>query len=186
MISAMLRAPGVALPLVLLLVLVARQTSAQTPYEISGGYSLARDPRDEVTLPSGWMAGAAIGVTPALSVVGDISGQYKTIPLLNTDARLRVHTVMGGLRASAKVGPLTEFAQLLAGVVRTSGSAFGGSSSSQSFGIQPGVGLDYPLARAWAARAELDVRLIHSQPDTTNGGYQFRFAVALVYRRPRH
>jgi hypothetical protein len=171
--------------LMLLLVLVARQASAQAPFEISGGYSLARDPRDAVTLPSGWVAGAAIGVTPALSVVGDFSGQYKTIPLLNANARLSAHTVMGGVRVSASVGRLTEFAQILAGVVRTSGSAFGATSSSESPGIQPGVGLDYPLARAWVARAELDVRLIRSQPDATNGGYQYRFAAALVYRRPR-
>jgi hypothetical protein len=186
MISAMLRAPTVALPWVLLFGLAARQTSAQTRFEISGGYALAHDPRDEVTLPSGWMAGAAIGVTPALSVVGEISGQYKTIPLLNADARLSAHTAMGGLRASANVGRLTEFAQILAGVARTSGSAFGATDTSRAPGIQPGVGVDYPLARAWAARAELDVRLIRSQPDATNGGHQYRFAAALVYRvRPR-
>lgn len=186
MISAMLRAPAIAVVLgVLLLGAGARRTSAQAPFEISGGYSLARDPRDEVTLLSGWMAGAAIGVTRALSVVGDISGQYQTIPLLTTDARLSVHTAMGGVRASAGVGRLTEFAQIVAGVVRTSGSAFGATDVSQASGIQPGVGLDYPLTRAWAARAQFDVRLIRSQPDAANGGYEYRFAAALVYRRPR-
>ena len=91
---------------------------------------------------------------------------------------------MGGLRASARLGRLTEFGQILAGVVRTSGSAFGSTTSGQSLGIQPGVGIDYPLTRAWAARAELDVRLIATQPDTTNGGYQYRFVAALVYANP--
>src|SRR5258706_2611236 len=103
---------------VLLLGLVPRQTRAQTPLELSGGYAMARDSRDEVTLPIGWMAGAAIAVTRTLSIVGDVSGQYKTVALLNGDARLSVHTVMAGVRAAAGVGRLTEFGQIVAGPVR--------------------------------------------------------------------
>jgi hypothetical protein len=174
-----------ALSIVLLLGVVPRQASAQIPFEVSGGYALARDSRDEVTLAAGWMAGAAIAVTPALSVVGDVSGQYKTVSLLNGDARLSVHSVMGGLRASARVGRLTEFGQIAVGVVRTSGSAFGSTAIRRSIGIQPGVGIDYPVNAGWAARAELDIRLITAQPDAQNGGTQYRFVAALVYRRPR-
>jgi hypothetical protein len=182
MIAAMPR----ALTIGLLVALLPRHAGAQTPFELSGGYALARDSRDEVTLPAGWMAGVAIGLTPAICAIADVSGQYKTISLLNADARLTVHSVMAGARASARLGRLTEFGQILAGVVRTSGSAFGSSTVGQSFAIQPGAGIDYPLTRVWAARAEVDVRLIRSQPDATNAGYQFRFAAALVYRaRPR-
>jgi hypothetical protein len=181
MIAAMLR----ALSIVLLLGLVPRPASAQTPFELSGGYSIARDARDEVTLSAGWMAGAAIALTPMLSAVGDVSGQYRTIALLNADARLSVLSVMGGVRASAGVGRLTEFAQILTGVVRTSGSAFGSTATAHSLGVQPGIGIDYPLTPAWALRGEFDVRLIRSQPDATNGSYQYRFAAGLVYRRPR-
>jgi len=178
MISAMFR----ALPMVFLLSLLPRSASAQPPVEVSGGYSLARDPRDEVTLPSGWVAGAAVGITPWLAAVADLSGQYTTIALLGFDARLSVHTVMGGVRASARIGPLTEFGQVLVGVVRVSGSAFGSTNVNHSLGIQPGVGIDYPLTPRFAARAELDVRLIRDQPNTTNSGYQYRFAAGLVYR----
>jgi len=74
----------------------------------------------------------------------------------------------------------------LAGVVRTSGSAFGSTTSGQSIAVQPGAGIDYPLARTWSARAELDIRLIASQPDTTNGGHQYRFVAALVYANRQH
>ena len=88
MIAAMRR----ALPLLLLL--ISRHAMAQTPLELAGGYSLAHDPRDQLTLPAGWMAAAAIGLTPAFSAVADVSGQYKTIPLLSADARFTVHTVM--------------------------------------------------------------------------------------------
>jgi hypothetical protein len=59
---------------------------------------------------------------------------------------------------------------------------FGETSASRSFAVQPGVGVDYPLTRAWAARAQLDARLIRSQPDASNGGHQYRFAAGLVYR----
>jgi hypothetical protein len=175
----MLRGPA----LVLLLLCLPRPGAAQT-FELTGGYSLARDPRDHVTLPAGWMAGAAITITPALSIVADASGQYTTVTLFNAEARLRVHTVMAGARAAARVGQLTEFGQLLIGAVRTSGTAFGATTTGQSLGVQPGVGVDYPLGRRWAARGQLDVRLIRHQADATNGGLQFRF-VAGVTRRLR-
>jgi Outer membrane protein beta-barrel domain len=177
----MLRRAGVVLVMSMLGAL-PRPAHAQTPVEISGGYSVAHDPRDDVTLPSGWMAGAAIGLTPALSVVGDVSGQDKTIALLSTDARLSVHTLMGGVRASARLGRVTEFGQILAGAVRTSGSAFGSTLTGTSVGVQPGVGLDYPLTGRLAARAEFDVRLIRHQSDATNGGHQFRFVAGVAYR----
>jgi hypothetical protein len=175
-----------ALPLVLLLCLSPRHVAAQTGFEISGGYSLARDPRDAVTLPAGWVAGAAWRLTPALSAVADASGQYKTVALFDSDARLCVLTLMGGVRASGRIGMLTEFVQVLAGIVRASGSAFGATTTGRSAAVQPGVGVDYPLATRWAARAELDVRVMRSQPDATNGSVQYRFVAGLVYRnRPR-
>src|SRR3954452_3990933 len=153
-----------AWPLVVLLLCLPRAADAQA-FEISGGYSIARDPRDQVTLPSGWMAGAAIGLRPAFSLVADASGQYKTVALFSGEARLRVHTVMGGVRAAARIGKLTEFAQVLIGVVRTSGSAFGETTSGQSLSVQPGIGVDYPRDTPWAARAQFDVRLIQRQAD---------------------
>jgi hypothetical protein len=182
MIAAMRR----GWPVVLLLALFPCPVHAQTVFEVSGGYSLAHDPRDAVTLPAGWFAGAAIRLTSALSAVADVSGQYATIPLFESDARVTAHGVLGGLRLSARLGRITEFGQVLAGVVRTSGSAFGSTTSGQSLGVQPGAGIDYPLARTWSARAELDIRLIASQPDATNGGHQYRFVAALVYANPRH
>ena len=181
MIAAMRR----AWPVVLLLALLPRPAHAQTTFEVSGGYSLAHDPRDAVTLPTGWFAGAAIGLTSALSAVADVSGQYATIPLFDTDARVTAHGVLGGLRLSAGLGRITEFAQVLAGVVRTSGSAFGSTTSGQSIGVQPGAGIDYPLARTWSARAELDIRLMAAQADGQNGGHQYRFVAAVVYQNRR-
>lgn len=179
MIAAMLRALAIAL----LFGLVSTAAAAQTTYELSGGYSMARDPRDDVTLPAGWTAGAGIGLTRTLSAVADVSAQYKTVPFADASARLSVVTAMGGARAAARIGPLTEFAQVLAGVVRASGSAFGATSVDTSFAVQPGAGIDYPLRGAFALRAQLDVRFIRSQTNATNAGYQVRFAAGVVYRR---
>jgi len=169
--------------ILLLLLLIPRPATAQTRFDVSGGYALAHDARDQVTLPAGWAAGAAIGLTPAFAAVVDVSGQYKTVALLNADARLTIHTVMAGVRGSARLGRLTEFGQVAAGVVRTSGSAFGATTTVHAIGIQPGAGVDYPLTPRWAARAELDVRLILAQQDAQNAGTQLRFAACLVYRR---
>ena len=168
--------------LIVLLLLLAPPSAAAQDVEIAGGYSLARDPRDAVTLPAGWMAGAAFDLSHIVSVVADASGQYKTVELFDTSARLRVHTLMGGVRAAVGVGKLREFGQVLAGVVQTSGSAFGATTTYRALGIQPGVGIDYPLTRRWAARAELDIRLIASQPDAQNGGHQYRLVAGLVRR----
>jgi hypothetical protein len=184
MIAAMLRPP--ALALLVLLSACSRSASAQTPFEISGGYSAAHDPRDDVTLRAGWVAGAALSLTRTVSVVGDVSGQYRTVELFATDVRLSVQTVMGGVRASARLGRLIEFGQVVAGVVHTSGSAFGSTDTGNSVGVQPGVGVDYPLTDRVAARAQFDVRLIRHQADATNGGHQYRFVAALAYRIRPH
>jgi hypothetical protein len=180
MIAAMLR----PIALAILLALLPRPAAAQS-VEISGGYSLAYDPRDEVTLNKGWMAGVAIPVTSIFSVVADASGQHATLALADTDATLSMLAILGGMRASARIGVLTEFAQILAGVARASGSAFGSTTAAQSLAIQPGVGVDYPLTPAWAIRAQFDARLIRSQPDAGNGAAQYRFVAALVYRASR-
>ena len=175
-----------ALCLVLLLVPAARPAAAQAASEMSAGYSAIRDPRDRVTLPRGWIAGAALALTPVISVVADISGEYTSIPLFTGDAELSLHAWMGGVRASGRISGLTEFVQLLAGGVRASGTAFGASTISRLFAVQPGVGVDVPLASAWAARAQIDVRLLRSEADAANGSSQYRFGAAIVYhRRPR-
>ena len=169
----------------LLLCCLSQPAAAQTGVEVSAGYALAHDPRDAVTLPAGWVVGAALPITAAIAGVADVSGQYKTITLFTSDGHLSVHTVMGGVRAAARIGRLTEFAQVMIGVAHTSASAFGSTSTATVLAVQPGAGVDFPIARSWAARAGIDVRLLRSQPDATNGGYQIRFIAALVYRRPR-
>jgi hypothetical protein len=152
------------------------------PVEVFGGYTFAHDALNNVSLPAGWLAGGAVGVNDWLSAVVDVSGGYKTIDLAGADIRLTAHAAMAGARASARVGRLIEFGELLAGVVRGSGAAFGFTNTTNAFALQPGVGVDLPLGARVAARAQLDVRLIRSQPGGNEAGYEYRFSAALVYR----
>ena len=145
-------------------------------WEAWAGYSWLRDTTDRVTFPAGWTLGGGRSLTSWLSVVGELDGQRKTIPSIGSNIVLTSNGFTIGARASARVGPFTEFAQLSSGVVREGGDAFGASSASTFVVIQPGLGLDYPLGKRWAARGEGEVRRIRT-------GQQLRGVAALVYTR---
>jgi hypothetical protein len=155
--------------------LLPRMTAAQpaTRWQLFAGYSTLNDTLDQVTFPAGWTVSAAGHLTEWLSVVGDTDGHYKTIPVIGSDVRLTSHSVTGGLRAGARVGPFVEFAQLLAGVAQATGTLFGSSETIRRSVVQPGVGLDYPLHGGWAVRGQLDIRLIAT-------GHELRVVTGLV------
>jgi hypothetical protein len=150
--------------------------------EIAGGYTFVHDAKNDISLPAGWLAGAAISITPWLAAAVDVSGSYKTEDAFGAELRFRTHAIVGGGRVHAKLGRATEFAQLLAGLVRGSGTAFGFTDTTNAFALQPGVGLDYPLGDRLAARGQLDVRFIRNQPEGNEAGYEYRFSAAIVYR----
>jgi hypothetical protein len=175
----MIRTLSIALLMLWLPGLAAAQNVE--PVEVSGGYSFVHDPKNDISLPAGWMVGGAVTLTDWLSAVGDVSGHYRTVSAFGSDVHVSVHAAMAGVRAAARIGRLTEFGQLLAGVVRGSGTAFGFTNTSNAFGLQPGLGLDYLLTPRLASRAELDVRFIHSQPTGNNAGYEYRLVGAVVY-----
>lgn len=172
------------LSLFILIALLPRSAAAQSSraLEISGGYSFVRDPKNDISLPSGWMVGVALPVNNWLSAVADVSGNRKTVSAFGSDLDFGVHGILAGAKVSVRVGKLTEFAQVLAGVVRGSGTAFGFTSTSNAATLQPGFGVDWRLAPRLSGRAELDVRFIHNQPDGNNAGFEYRFIGALVYR----
>src|SRR5205085_11206978 len=101
---------------------VAAQTGRRT--EVFAGYSSLDDPGNAVLAVTaadnlfrvGWMAGAAWPIGRWLSGVVEASGHYKRRTSLDDDVRLSFHAFMAGPRASATLGRLTEFAQVLAGV----------------------------------------------------------------------
>jgi hypothetical protein len=162
--------------LLIALVLAVPQPSAAQSLErrqIVAGYSGMIDITDHVTFPLGWFVGAAGHLTPWLSVVADADGQYKTIRFIDTDIHLTSYSATAGARASAPLGRFVEFGQILAGIVLSRGTLFGSTETTTHAIIQPGAGVDYPLNRRWAIRAELDMRFLSS-------GHELRAATGLV------
>ena len=152
-----------ALPLVILLLLgVARPATAQDAraWEISAGYSFMHASSDHLDFFNGWAAGAGARVHDWLSIVVDASGHRKTLAFVDADIHLSTLTLMAGGRATAALGRFSEFAQVLVGVLRTSGTLFDATDTTTHLVWQPGLGLDYPLTARISFRGELDVRLI--------------------------
>jgi hypothetical protein len=168
----------------MLVAAVPARAAAQTAsrVELFGGYALAYDPKNDASLPAGWVAGAAVGINGWFSAVADAGGNHKRMDAFGADIRLSTHTIMGGVRASGRIARLTESAQLLAGAIRSSGTAFGIAETATAFAVQPGVAIDCPLAARVGFRAQLDARFIRSKPDGNEGGYQLRLAAQIAYR----
>jgi hypothetical protein len=166
------------------------QTPAPRSIEVFGGYSFLRDPGNSILEASsgddsytlGWTAGLARPVWRAVAAVGEVGGHYKTRTTFDTDVTLSFHAVLAGPRVAARIGPLTEFAQVLAGAVHGRGSAFGTTVSVTGLAAQPGGGVDYPLGARLAARLQLDYRWIRGSSDGRPAASQFRAVAALVYR----
>jgi hypothetical protein len=169
--------------IVSLVVLCSASAAAQERgVEVFGGYTFVHDAKNDISLPSGWIGGGSLQLFDWLTAVADVSGSYRTEDLFGAQVRMRAYGVFGGGRLSARLGRVTEFAQLLAGVVRGSGTAFGFTDTTNAFALQPGIGIDYPVTRRFAGRGQLDVRFIRNQPNGNEAGYEYRFSAALVYR----
>ena len=170
--------------IVIALAALASPAAAQTvnPPEVSAGYAALNDPKSETAFHTGWIVSAAFPVAAWLSIVGDGGGNYATVKGFASDTSLSVHAIGGGLRASAKLGRLVEFAQVLAGYSRASGSRFGVTETNGARVLQPGIGLDCPIRDRFSARGEIDIRFIKARPGGNEPGHHVRFVVAGVYR----
>jgi hypothetical protein len=176
----------------LMLIASARSLHAQTerPTEFFAGYSYLEDPGNAVLAITtrdnqfrlGWTAGVAQPIGTWIALVGEASGHYKRKTSLDDDVHVSFHAFMGGARASARVGRLTEFAQLLAGATHASGSAFGIDAGVTAFSLQPGGGVDFPIASRLSARLELDYRWLRHSAEGREHASQFRAVAAIVYR----
>jgi hypothetical protein len=144
------------------------------PLELFAGYALLHDTQEDLDLPIGWAAGGARGVNDWLALVADAGGNYKTVRLVGGDARVTTHSLLAGTRASAKIGRLIEFGELLAGAVHTTGTSFGQSNTTTHFAVQAGGGVDIPFGERVAGRLQIDVRF----PDV---GHQMRYLAGLTW-----
>src|SRR5947208_15206273 len=96
--------------------------------------------------PFGWFASVGKTVTPMWAIVGDISGNYKTLQAApGVDVKLRVHTFMAGPKLYARQGQMTPWAQLLLGAASLSRSAFGIGASEADLAFPPGGRNDFDV-----------------------------------------
>src|SRR5262245_5312952 len=165
------------------LMFVPRPAAAQMPrsLELSAGYAYLRDPRLDLNLPVGWSVGAATSFRSWLSAVAEVSGSHTTFPTILGDLPFGLHAVMAGARASARVGPLVEFGQVLAGAVHASGSAFGTTSSGTHIAGQVGAGVDAPVKGRLSVRLQVDFRLV-SADEGAGLGREVRGLAAVAFR----
>ena len=85
---------------------------------------------EEETFSRGWYADALGSLTDSLGVVGEVSGQYRTLEeTAGVEADLRIHSFMGGIRFSARQNPqIVPFGQALFGLVHGSASVEGSTT----------------------------------------------------------
>src|SRR5262245_35165225 len=104
-------------------VTLSRPASAQSAraWDVYVGYAYLRESTEDLSLPAGWVASAAFHLNRWFAIVADAGGNYKTVPLVGSDLRVSAHSVMAGGRASAKLGSLVEFVQIVAGPLYTHG-----------------------------------------------------------------
>jgi opacity protein-like surface antigen len=181
----------------------AVSTSAQNApaAEFSAGWRLLNVPNalggDSQTLPLGWYADVAGNLTPAIAVVGDVSGSYKDFNEtriqgginVNVDADLKVHTFLGGVRLSARQNPaFTPFAQALFGLAHATGKVEGQTTiagrtfsisqsvSDSDFAFDASGGVNLRVSDGLAVRVGAGYLRIGGN----DGGNAFRFGVGVV------
>jgi hypothetical protein len=148
---------------------------------------------DGINLPKGWYVDVAVPITPRLSIVGDIGGNYKSETESFTEqgvtftgtAKANVHTFLGGIRLRATENPrLSPFAQILFGAARATASVeatvggmplidFEESGTEAAMSLGAGVNLS---AGSLGVRVQAEWLKI-LEDDTGNA---FRFGVGIV------
>jgi opacity protein-like surface antigen len=179
---------GAAL-LCLIVVGFATPAAAQdTPkVEISGGYNFfsgkASGDEDWEKFPKGWYADIAGNVTETIGIVGQVTGNYKTIEDSDGDFDLKIHTYMFGVRGSSP-GRVRGFGQVLVGAANLKGSVPGFSATQTNLAFQVGGGVTVLNTGNVGFRAGVDYLRIKGKDDgevlgddSVNG---FRFNVGVV------
>jgi opacity protein-like surface antigen len=163
---------------------LAAPASAQEDrrFDLSGGYSRGLFIDFDVDQEfHGWLVSAAGNVRPWLGIVGELGGNYETIPFGTVDLDLSLHSFMAGARFRVLSNRrVTPFAQLLAGGVRSTISALGQSRTETRFALQPGGGVDLWFTRNAGGRVGADYRRLFGNVDDPNG---IRFHVGIVLGR---
>ena len=177
--------------LCLMVIGVAAPAAAQdTPKaELSVGYNwlgAKQSGDDEWTkFPKGFYFDVAGNVSDTLSIVGQITGNYKHFGEDDFDEfDLNVHTFMGGIRGSSP-GRVRGFGQILVGGVNFKASDDTDSVSETDFGLQLGGGVNVLGSGGVGLRLGLDYLRVFTKDDGEVIGADdlngFRFSVGVTF-----
>ena len=181
--------PGVAMLCVMVFGLAGSAAAQDTPRaEVSGGYQFftgkGENEDDEwEKFPAGWYADVVGNMTSTVGVVGQVSGNYKTIEESDGDIDFKVHTFMVGVRGSSS-GRLRGFGQFLIGGANLKASQADVSVSETDLAIQLGGGVNVISANNIGLRVGADyLRLFGKDDGELSAGEDvngFRFVVGVV------
>jgi hypothetical protein len=170
------------------LLVAATAAPAAAQAEISAGYQFTHTP--EVNLPLGFYVDVAGTVAPAIAIVGEVTGAYKsetvTSGATSVNATARLHTFMGGVRVASHRDPrLVPFGQMLVGAARfdagfdatTSGMTVSAENAETHFALQIGGGVNAMMRRNLGLRLGADYRRIFFPGFGEN---EFRLVAGLV------
>ena len=156
---------------------------------LSAGYNYfqAKSASDEewTKFAAGWYFDAAGNVTPMVSIVGQVTGNYKTLE--DEPIKVRAHTFMVGVRGSSP-GRVRGFGQVLVGAARLSAEdtvGAGFSASETDLAFQVGGGVDIMGGGPVGARVGLDYVRIQAKDDGEvlegDSGNGLRFSVGVTF-----
>lgn len=168
-------------------ILIVAAVPAQAQVELSAGYNYLHidvtedEPDDLANFPLGWYADVAANIVPMISVVGQITGNYKTVDDDGFEVDTKVHTFMGGVRAGGGPAAVRPFGQVLFGVANAKFSAeqFNFDDSSSDPALQLGAGVNV-MSGVIGVRLGGDYIRVFSEDEGTN---VFRLGVGIVFGR---
>jgi opacity protein-like surface antigen len=153
--------------------------------EVSAGYNwlAAKQSNDDewTKFPKGWYFDVAGNVTETVSVVGQVTGNYRHFD--EEDFDLNIHTFMAGVRGGS-AGRIKGFGQFLVGGANLKASDDSDSQSETNFAIQLGGGVNVLQSGNVGLRLGLDYLRIFAKDDgvtiseDVNG---LRFSVGVTF-----
>ena len=140
--------------------------------ELAGGYQILNL---QTFFPLGWFFEAAAPVSNGLTLVGQLSGQYRSVSapspsgvVVPVEEHEKVHSFLAGARiVGRRDDGLTAFFHLLAGESRVGLPQIGGATNE--FTLQAGGGFDFPLTSRWSGRMTADYVHLFTEGEPTHG-----------------
>ena len=149
--------------------------------ELSMGYNMLKF--SDETFPAGWYADVAGNLSRSMAIVGQMSGNYKSVGFEGVNVDLKYHTFAGGLRWMGRGTQAAGFAHVLLGMSHAGASSnasglldFDVSDSQNDTFMQFGAGINLMPRAPVGWRIGVDYARI-----MTHGGENIiRFATGIV------